>query len=150
MLLLVQFLIEILVCLNPKLLQFFSDTSSYPTFVLLFLTFVKTLKSLVSILLSLIYQIYWFLSIKVSIYLQQHSSIHVFWNTCMHSHSDFIMPYSTANSKERISSDIPIVMQWSQWNCVTQKLIEISGQVLFLISSFTCLGMLQWRFAGFC
>lgn len=69
--LLAHFLIEILVCLNPRLVQFFSDTSSYPTFVLLFLTFFKTMNSLVSIFLSLIYQIYCFLAIKVSIYLQQ-------------------------------------------------------------------------------
>lgn len=55
--LLVHFLIEILVCLNPELVQFFSDTSSYPTFVLLFLTFFKTMISLASVFLRLIYQI---------------------------------------------------------------------------------------------
>lgn len=65
--------------------------------------------------------VYWY----ESIYLQQHGSIHIFWNTCMHSHRDCSMLYSTVNSKEWISSAIPGVMQWSQWNCVSQKLTEV-------------------------
>lgn len=86
---------------------------------------------LISQYFTLICQIYQFIGMKVSIYLQQHGSMHMFWNTCMHSHSDCSMLYNTVNSKERISSAIPGVMQWSQWNCVSQKLMEVLSVKFF-------------------
>lgn len=63
---------------------------------------------------------------------------------------DFPMPYSTVSSEEWISSEIPGVMQGSQWNCVTRKLMEITSAEFFSPFSFTWLGVLQWCFAGLC